>query len=108
MTVRVHKDTTEVVFEFITAYIGQHDFPPSVRDIAQGCQIGLASVAWHVGKLEAQGRVRRTSRVARGLSLVKSNEKNRTYGLTPPAHSSYNADVARDYSASMWITSQGR
>ncbi len=75
MTLEVAKDTTGIVYAFIVAYMAQHGYAPSVREIAHGCFLGLGTVMWHLTRLEARGRIRREPGVARSITLVKSNTK---------------------------------
>lgn len=49
--------STEQVYAFICDYIGQNNFAPSVRDIAQGCYLSVSAVLRHLDRLEAWGHI---------------------------------------------------
>lgn len=59
------------VLDFIEAYIEDHGYGPSIRDIAAG--VGLASVSsaeYHLHQLEAEGCITRAPKVPRSIRLV--------------------------------------
>jgi repressor LexA len=61
------------ILNFITRFIQERDYPPSVRDIAKGCGISSSSVAqYYLDVLERKGYIRRDREVSRGIALVKS------------------------------------
>lgn len=66
--------STEQVYAFIRDYIGQNNFAPSVRDIAQGCYLSVSAVLRHLDKLEAWGYITREPGVARSISLTHREE----------------------------------
>lgn len=64
------QSTRQRVLEFIRSFIGEHGYPPSVRDIQRGCDISSTSVvAYHLRALEEEGVLRRDPEVSRGLGL---------------------------------------
>ncbi len=69
------KDTNALVFAYITRYIAQHGYSPSVREIAQACFLSLTAVLWHLTQLEVLGLIEREPRVARSITVKKPAEK---------------------------------
>ena len=37
-------DKQQLILEFLEHFIGEHDYPPSIRDIQNGCNISSTSV----------------------------------------------------------------
>ena len=68
-------DMSKIVYEFICAYILEHGYSPSQRDIVQGCYINAASVVRYLDKLEAKGYIRREPGKARSITLCEPPEK---------------------------------
>ena len=63
------------IYRFICAFTAQHNYPPTVREIAS--EVGLASpstVASHLDKLEEAGLIRRNPNKPRALEVVDSDE----------------------------------
>ena len=59
------------VLSFILAYTSQHEYPPTLREIAEG--VGLASTGvalYYLRQLEARGRIARTAKHARAIRIV--------------------------------------
>ena len=59
------------IFDFVKRYVGEHGYPPTVRDI--GKAIGLTSsstVHAHLGNLERLGLLRRDPSKPRALELL--------------------------------------
>jgi len=60
------------ILDFITAFIEEKGYAPSVRDVAQGCDISSSSVAqYHLNILEREGYIRRDREISRSIGLVK-------------------------------------
>jgi len=60
------------VLDFIGNFIDEKGYPPSVREIAEGCGISSSSVAqYHLNSLERKGYIRRDREVSRSIGLVK-------------------------------------
>ena len=60
------------IWEFLTAYVGRHGYPPTVREI--GATVGLASpstVHAHLANLERAGLLRRDPTKPRALELTQ-------------------------------------
>jgi len=65
-------ETEEKVLKFIEDYLVEHDFPPTVREIAEAC--GFASknsVHWVLRKLKSKGFIEIVPREARAIRLLK-------------------------------------
>lgn len=59
------------ILEFIEEFIEERGYPPSVRDIQQGCDISSTSVvAYNLDILKKRGYIKRDAEVSRGLELV--------------------------------------
>jgi len=60
------------ILDFITAFIEEKGYAPSVRDVAWGCGISSSSLAqYHLNVLEQKGYIRREREVSRSIGLVK-------------------------------------
>ena len=56
---------------FIEAFIGEHGYSPSYREIMAGCNYSsVATVALHVNSLIKRGHVRKRDHSARSLEVV--------------------------------------
>lgn len=62
-------ETLDNVYAFIHNYITQNHVSPSIREIAAGCYINVATVIRYLDKLEAQGKISRDLRKARSIRL---------------------------------------
>lgn len=59
------------IFRFIRDFIRDHDYPPSIRDIQDGCSISSTSVVdYNLKALERLGYIRRDREVSRAIELV--------------------------------------
>lgn len=59
------------LLEFISAFIGEHGYSPSYREIMRGCAYtSVATVALHVNSLIARGHLRKRDHSARSLEVV--------------------------------------
>jgi repressor LexA len=64
------------IFDFVKKYVGEHGYPPTVRDIGQA--IGLASsstVHAHLTNLEKHGLLRRDPTKPRAIEVVKDKAR---------------------------------
>ena len=64
---------TEEVYTFICAYMEEHGFAPSQREIAQGCYRSRPIIVRHLDRLEWQGRITRDPVSARSIRLVEDS-----------------------------------
>jgi SOS-response transcriptional repressor LexA len=62
---------TEIIYEFVRAYIEKHGYGPTQREIANGCYLNRATVYFHLLMLEMDGRIAREPGKARSITLVK-------------------------------------
>ncbi len=61
----------ERILSFIRNFQRKMGFPPSIRDIAKGCEISSTSVAnYNLNLLEKMGYLRRHHEVSRGIELL--------------------------------------
>lgn len=59
------------ILDFLKAFIEEHDYPPSIRDIQEGCGISSTSVVdYNLRKLEEKGFIRRDREISRGIELL--------------------------------------
>lgn len=64
------EEMTDQVYRYIADYIQERGFPPSTREIAQGCYISRGVVTRYLDRLELSGRIRRTPGRARSIQLL--------------------------------------
>jgi repressor LexA len=65
------------IFDFVKRYVGEHGYPPTVRDIGQA--IGLASsstVHAHLANLEKLGVLRRDPTKPRAIEVLKDRARD--------------------------------
>jgi len=59
------------IYEFIINYIDENGYPPTLREIADGCDISSTSVVdYHLEKMEEMGMIKRVPKVARGIVVL--------------------------------------
>jgi repressor LexA len=60
------------ILRFIRGFIEQHDYPPSIRQIQEGCRISSTSVVdYNLKALERQGFIRRDREVSRAIEVLE-------------------------------------
>jgi repressor LexA len=60
------------ILRFIRQFIDEHDYPPSIRQIQDGCRISSTSVVdYNLKKLEGDGYIRRDREVSRAIELLE-------------------------------------
>lgn len=76
----------QLILSFIEEFIEDHDYPPTVRDIQNGCGISSTSVvSYNLDRLRDGGHLNRHSEVSRGLSLAgPRNETSDRYTVAVP------------------------
>ena len=68
----------EGIIKFITDFLRDNGYPPSIRDIAAGCEISSTSVvAYNLNKLEQAGYIRRHSDISRGIEFLNREGKGK-------------------------------
>ena len=76
MAIKLLSSKQENIINFITDFLRDKGYPPSIRDIAAGCGISSTSVvAYNLNKLEQAGYIRRHSDISRGIEFL-----NRQWG----------------------------
>ncbi len=59
------------IVDFLREFLADKDYPPSIRDIQEGCGISSTSVVdYNLRKLEDKGIIRRDREVSRGIELL--------------------------------------
>lgn len=59
------------ILEFLRKFLEERDYPPSIRDIQDGCAISSTSVVdYNLRKLEEKGYIRRDREISRGIELL--------------------------------------
>ena len=61
---------TTAVYAFVSAYIQEQGYAPSLREIAAACGIGMGTALRHLDRLEARGQITRVSHQPRSISLL--------------------------------------
>ena len=70
------------ILAFIQDYAAHHAYPPTLREIVEGCGLSSTSVAlYNVVSLGQKGYLTRTRDVARGIVLT---EQGRSWSPVPP------------------------
>ncbi|MBT5775162.1 MAG: repressor LexA [Dehalococcoidia bacterium] len=73
------------IFRFLQEFIDQHDYPPSIRDIQNGCDISSTSVVdYNLKRLEEKGFIRRDREVSRGIELLGGSGGRRRRTVAVP------------------------
>jgi len=61
------------ILDFLRIFLEEKDYPPSIRDIQEGCGISSTSVVdYNLRKLEEKQLIRRDREVSRGIELLGS------------------------------------
>ena len=77
-------DKQQRILEFLRAFLLEKDYPPSIRDIQQGCSISSTSVVdYNLKRLEERGYIRRDREVSRAIELLDGSGRRRG-SLTVP------------------------
>jgi repressor LexA len=72
------------ILRFIRQFLDEHDYPPSIRQIQEGCGISSTSVVdYNLKKLENEGYIRRDREVSRAIELLERGGR-RPLPLTVP------------------------
>jgi repressor LexA len=59
------------IFDYISKFIDEHDYPPSIRQIQEACDISSTSVVdYNLRILERMGYIRRDREVSRAIELL--------------------------------------
>lgn len=69
------------ILKFLEDFIAEHDYPPSIRDIQNGCDISSTSVVdYNLKRLEERGYIRRGREVSRAIELLDGQGERRRRG----------------------------
>ncbi len=72
------------ILEFIQAFIDDHDYPPSIRQIQGACKISSTSVVdYNLRILEKQGYIRRDREVSRAIELLEPGGRRPRVATVP-------------------------
>ena len=72
------------IIGFIRQYLRDNGYPPSVRDIVNGCNISSTSVVvYNLNKLEQAGYIRRRGDISRGIELLDNLKRGRKLVYIP-------------------------
>jgi len=76
MAVKSLSPKQERIINFVTEFLSDKGYPPTIRDIAAGCGISSTSVvAYNLNKLEQAGYIRRHSDISRGIKFFTPQKK---------------------------------
>lgn len=64
----------DTIYTFLVSFIDENRFSPSIREIASGCFINVATVIRYLDILEANGRIERTIGKARSIRIALDTE----------------------------------
>lgn len=68
----------QLIYEFLRSFVEEKDYPPSIRDIQDGCGISSTSVVdYNLRKLEESGYIRRDREVSRGIEILGAGGRRR-------------------------------
>jgi len=73
------------ILQFLNDFIEEKDYPPSIRDIQQGCDISSTSVVdYNLKKLEEKGYIRRDREVSRAIEVLGGSGERRRRPVSVP------------------------
>ena len=76
MAIKSLSPKQERIINFVTTFLYDKGYPPTIRDIAAGCGISSTSVvAYNLNKLEQAGYIRRRSDISRGIKFLAPQQK---------------------------------
>jgi len=76
MAIKSLSPKQERIINFVTEFLHDKGYPPTIRDIAAGCGISSTSVvAYNLNKLEQAGYIRRQSDISRGIKFLTPQKK---------------------------------
>ena len=62
----------QVMLKYIQDFVSENSYPPTVRDIQNGCDISSTSVVdYNLQILEREGYLQRKREVSRGIEILK-------------------------------------
>ena len=76
MAIKSLSPKQERIINFVTKFLYDKGYPPTIRDIAAGCGISSTSVvAYNLNKLEQAGYIRRHSDISRGIKFLTPQQR---------------------------------
>ena len=76
MAIKSLSPKQERIINFVTEFLQDKGYPPTIRDIAAACGISSTSVvAYNLNKLEQAGYIRRHSDISRGIKFLSPQQK---------------------------------
>jgi len=76
MAIKSLSPKQERIINFVTTFLYDKGYPPTIRDIAAGCGISSTSVvAYNLNKLEQAGYIRRHSDISRGIKFLTPQQR---------------------------------
>ena len=82
-------DRQKRILKFIAAFIDEHHYPPTVRDIQAGCEVSSTSVVdYNLRILQREGHLKRTAEVSRSIELIGESAPRRDNLVAVPILSS--------------------
>ena len=84
MAIKSLSPKQERIINFVTEFLSDKGYPPTIRDIAAGCGISSTSVVtYNLNKLEQAGYIRRHSDISRGIKFLAPQQKGRKLVYIP-------------------------
>ena len=84
MATKLLSPKQERIINFITEFLYDKGYPPTIRDIAAGCGISSTSVvAYNLDKLEQAGYIRRHSDISRGIEFLNPKQREGKLAYVP-------------------------
>jgi repressor LexA len=84
MAIKSLSPKQERIINFVTEFLSDKGYPPTIRDIAAGCGISSTSVvAYNLNKLEQAGYIRRHSDISRGIKFLTPQKKGKKLVYIP-------------------------
>jgi repressor LexA len=78
MAVKSLSPKQERIINFVTEFLSDKGYPPTIRDIAAGCGISSTSVVtYNLNKLEQAGYIRRHGEISRGIKFLHPQQKDK-------------------------------
>jgi repressor LexA len=84
MAIKSLSPKQERIINFVTEFLNDKGYPPTIRDIAAGCGISSTSVVtYNLNKLEQAGYIRRHSDISRGIKFLAPQRKGKKLVYVP-------------------------
>jgi repressor LexA len=78
MAIKALSPKQERIINFVTEFLNDKGYPPTIRDIGAGCGISSTSVvAYNLKKLEQAGYIRRHGEISRGIKFLHPQGKGK-------------------------------